>query len=101
MAKSFPIKHWSYSSLTTYLRNPLAWHKRYVEGVYDIPASPASVIGRAAHVALQHFYGGFPKEAAIDLGLEYLRNVPDFEINFGKNARTKIAKKEKRAQMEV
>jgi len=83
----------------SYLRNPLAWHKRYVEGVYDLPATPASIIGRAGHKALEHFYGGLPKEAAIDLGLEYLKNVPDFEINFGK-ATSKIAKKKKRKQME-
>ena len=33
---------------------------------------------------MQHFYSGIAKEGAIDLGLEYLRSVPDFEINFGK-----------------
>lgn len=94
-----PIKHWSHSSLVTFLRNPLAWYKRYVEGVYDIPASPSSLVGRAGHVALQHFYSGIAKEGAIDLGLEYLRNVPDFEINFGK-ARSRRAKKLKRQLME-
>lgn len=98
--RPYPIAHWSYSSLVAYLRNPLAWHKRYVEGVYDMPATPASVIGRAAHRALEHFYGGFSKEAAVDLGLEYLMNVPDFEINFGK-AVSKLAKKKKRRQMEA
>ncbi|HXK40056.1 MAG TPA: PD-(D/E)XK nuclease family protein, partial [Candidatus Paceibacterota bacterium] len=65
--KRYPIEHWSYSSLVAYLRNPLAWHKRYVEGVYDMPATPASVVGRAAHRALEHFYAGFPKEAAVGL----------------------------------
>src|SRR3989344_4017637 len=79
-----PIKYWSHSSLMAFLRNPLAWYKRYVEKVYDTPANPSSIIGRAAHVALQHFYGGIGKEGAIELGLEYLRNVADFEINFGK-----------------
>lgn len=109
--KRYPIDHWSYSSLIAYLRNPLAWHKRYVEGVYDVPATPASVIGRAGHKALEYFYlptsdhagqkagGGFSKEAAIDLGLQYLKNIPDFEINFGK-AVSKIAQKKKRKQME-
>ena len=97
--KTLPIKHWSHSSLMSFLRNPLAWYKRYVEEVYDTPASPASVIGRAAHVALQHFYGGVGKEAAIELGLEYLQNVADFEINFGK-AKSKAAQKRKRADME-
>jgi len=83
----------------SYLRNPLAWYKRYVERVYDMPSSPAGIIGRAGHVALQHFYGGIAKEGAIDLGLQYLRDVPDFEINFGV-AKTRKAQKEKRAAME-
>lgn len=93
------ITHWSYSSLMTFLRNPLAWYKRYVEHVYDTPSTPSSIIGRAGHVALQHFYGGIGKEGAIDLGLEYLRDVPDFEVNFGKASGTR-EKKEKRRAME-
>src|SRR3989344_7865196 len=96
---TLPIKHWTYSSLMTFLRNPLAWHKRYVEGVYDTPASPSSVVGRAAHAALENFYGGIAKEGAVALGLEYLRNVPDFELNFGK-AKSKRAKRQKREAME-
>lgn len=94
----YPIKYWSYSSLIAYLRNPLAWYKRYVEHVYDTPSSPAGVIGRAGHVALQHFYGGLSKEAAIELGADYLRGVPDFEINFGVNNGAR-AQKAKRAAM--
>ncbi|MDP2649069.1 MAG: PD-(D/E)XK nuclease family protein [bacterium] len=94
-----PIKYWSHSSLMSFLRNPLAWYKRYVEKVYDTPSGPASVVGRAGHVALQHFYGGIGKEGAIELGLEYLRDVPDFEINFGK-AKSRAAQKKKRASME-
>lgn len=94
-----PISHWSHSSLMSYLRNPLAWYKRYVEKIYDQPATPSSVVGRAGHKALENFYGGIAKEGAIALGLEYLRNVPDFEINFGV-AKTKAARKEKRAVME-
>lgn len=82
-----------------FLRNPLAWYTRYVEQVYDTPTNPASVIGRAGHLALEHFYSGVEKEVAVALGLEYLRNVPDFELNFGK-AKTKNAKREKRAAME-
>lgn len=96
---TIPISHWSHSSLMSYLRNPLAWYKRYVERVYDMPSSPAGIIGRAGHVALQHFYGGIAKEGAIELGLEYLRSVPDFEINFGV-AKTRRAQKEKRLAME-
>lgn len=99
LEQALPIRHWSHSSLMAFLRNPLAWYKRYVEGVYDNPSSPASVIGRAGHVALQHFYGGIAKEGAMALGLEYLRSVADFEINFGK-AKTKKARRAKRAAME-
>lgn len=94
-----PIKHWSHSSLMAFLRNPLAWYKRYVEEVFDAPSSPAGVIGRAGHVALQHFYSGLSKEGAVALGLEHLRDVPDFEINFGK-AKSRMEKKKKRAAME-
>lgn len=78
-----------------YLRNPLAWYKRYVEQVYDTPSGPAGVVGRAGHVALQHFYGGLGKDAATELGADYLRAVPDFEINFGvhKSKRVQAAKR--------
>lgn len=99
MARTLPIKHWSHSSLMSFLRNPLAWYKRYVEGVRDTPSGPASFVGRSGHVALEHFYNGIPKVEATELGLKYLRNVPDFEINFGK-ASTRGLKKKKRLKME-
>ncbi|MFM2330755.1 MAG: nuclease superfamily [Candidatus Parcubacteria bacterium] len=83
-----------------FLRNPLAWYKRYVEEIFDTPSNPASVIGRAGHKALEHFYSGAPKDVAISLGLEYLRKVPDFEIAFGK-ATSQRAKKAKRVAMEA
>lgn len=97
--KKFPIKHWSHSSLMAYLRNPLAWHKRYVEEIRDQPSNPSSIIGRAAHYALEQFYTGMDREASIALGLEYLRKVPDLDINFGK-AKSRTAKKAMRAKME-
>lgn len=99
MASPYPIAYWSYSSLMAYLRNPLAWYKRYVRCIYDIPRTPSSIIGSAGHVALEHFYSGATKDIAIRLGLEYLQNVPDFEINFGK-AKTRVAHREKRRAME-
>lgn len=95
----YPIKHWSHSSLMAFLRNPLAWYKRYVEEIYDIPTTPAAVVGSAGHKALEHFYSGAPKDVAIVLGLEYMRDVADFEINFGR-AKTIRAKKQKRKTME-
>ncbi|MHB8710608.1 MAG: PD-(D/E)XK nuclease family protein [Minisyncoccota bacterium] len=94
-----PIKHWSHSSLMAYLRNPLAWYKRYVEEIYDTPTTPAAVVGKAGHLALEHFYKGVAKGEAIQKGLESLRMIADFEINFGR-AKTRRAKKEKRKTME-
>lgn len=100
MKKKLPIEHWSYSSLMAYLRNPLAWYKRYVEKVYDMPSTPSSFVGRAGHLALEHFYLGASKEEAIQHGLQYLRNVSDFEIDFGR-AKSKRAQRLKRKQMEA
>jgi DNA segregation ATPase FtsK/SpoIIIE, S-DNA-T family len=97
--KRYPIAHWSHSSLMAFLRNPLAWYKRYVEQIYDMPSGPAAIVGRAGHAALQHFYEGFGREEAVAFGLAYLRDVPDFEINFGK-AKSKAQKKKKREAME-
>ncbi|PIV87255.1 hypothetical protein COW49_00585, partial [Candidatus Kaiserbacteria bacterium CG17_big_fil_post_rev_8_21_14_2_50_51_7] len=93
------IKHWSHSSLMAYLRNPLAWYKRYVEEIYDMPTTPAAVVGSAGHRALEHFYNGAPKDIAVLKGLEYIRNIGDFEIDFGR-AKTRRAKKKKRKMME-
>ncbi len=95
----YPILYWSHSSLLAYLRNPLAWYKRYVKKIYDTPRTPSSIIGSAGHVALEHFYSGVPKETAILLGLEYMRSIPDFEVAFGKAVSVR-AKKKKRLHME-
>ncbi len=83
----------------SFLRNPLSWYKRYVEGVYDTPSNPSSFIGRAGHVALENFYKGASKEISVMLGLEYLRNIADFDINFGKNT-SRRDKAKKRKKME-
>ncbi len=64
-----------------------------------MPGTPSSVIGRSAHSALEHFYKGCSIEEAVRRGLVYLKNVPDSEIDFGK-AKSRRAKKEKRASME-
>lgn len=94
-----PIAYWSHSSLMAYLRNPLAWYKRYVKKIYDTPRTPASVVGSAAHVALEHFYLGASTQSSIEEGLQYLRSISDFEINFGTRASRK-AQKAKRKSME-
>ena len=97
--KKLPIKHWSHSSLVAFLRNPLAWYKRYVEEVYDLPRTPSAVVGSAAHKALEHYYSDVDKKASAALGLEYLRGISDDQIDFGR-AKSRKAKREKRAAME-
>jgi hypothetical protein len=99
LPKKLPIEHWSHSSLMAFLRNPLAWYKRYVERIYDLPTTPAAVVGSAGHLALEHFYKGADKETATARGLEYMRGVSDSEIDLGK-AKSRAAKKKKRASME-
>ena len=97
--KPLPIAHWSHSSLMAFLRNPLAWHKRYVEKIYDMPRNPSALVGSAGHKALEHFYSGANEEVATRLGLEYLQRVADLDINFGK-ASSRRAQKAKRGAME-
>lgn len=87
-----------------FLRNPLAWYKRYVEEIYDTPRTPASIVGSAGHVALESFYStpghdDIDKEIAIKMGLEYIRGIGDSDIDFGR-AKTKKAKRAKRLEME-
>ncbi len=92
-----------------FLRNPLAWHKRYVEKIYDTPRTPASIVGSAGHLALENFYRNSyaanaakykeKKEGSINKGLDYIRAISDSDIDFGR-AKTRAAKKEKRASME-
>jgi hypothetical protein len=83
-----------------FLRNPLAWYKRYVEKIYDVPRNPSAVVGSAGHKALEHFYSGAPKDVATRLGLEYLSAIPDADINLGV-AGSARAKRERRAKMEA
>jgi hypothetical protein len=64
-----------------------------------MPSKPAGIVGKSGHKALEHFYAGMGKEAAVALGLEYLRRIPNEEIDFGV-AKSKRARKEKRRQME-
>jgi len=82
-----------------FLRNPLAWYKRYVEEIRDTPSNPSSIVGRAGHYALEHFYSGVPKELSIQKGLEYIRSVPNSDIHFGK-AKSRAAQRARRAEME-
>jgi len=78
------IDHWSYSSMTKLMRNPLAFKKNYVIGVWDDLSSPSSVVGTAAHKAIQSYYEGVSIDAAIQAGQKYIDEMSDTGINYGK-----------------
>lgn len=80
------IDYWSYSSLTLFLRNRLAFKKTYILKQYDNESSPASVVGKAAHKAMEQYLklGTGDVADAIETGARYIQSVSDLEINYGK-----------------
>lgn len=85
------IDYWSYSSMSAFLRNPLAFKKKYILKIYDDLYSPSSIVGSAGHKALEAYYNGRTLEEAKDIGLDYINNQSDTGINYGKTgSREKI-----------
>jgi RecB family exonuclease len=85
MSNKTLIDYWSYSSMGTLLRNPLAFKKKYILQIYDDISSPSSVVGKAGHKALEAYYKeGMEVADAIALGLEYINNMSDAGIDYGK-----------------
>lgn len=78
------IDFWSYSSMTTLLRNPLAFKKKYILKVYDDLDSPSSIVGKASHKALEAYYNGREIHEAIEVGLDLINNTSDSGIDYGK-----------------
>lgn len=90
------IDFWSYSSLTLFLRNRLAFKKTYILKQYDNESSPASVVGKACHKAMEHYLkmGTGDVHDGIEAGHRYIQSVSDIEINYGKTgSREQIIKK--------
>ncbi len=90
-----PIDHFSYSSMTQLLRNPIIFKMKYILGVYDTQTGISGMVGRAAHEALKAYYGGcdecvvsadkeVARHEAIDWGLNYLEKYDDAYIDYGK-----------------
>lgn len=78
------IDFWSYSSMTTMLRNPLAFKKKYILKVYDDLDSPSSILGKAGHKALEEYYKGKEIHEAIEAGLDLINNTSDSGVDWGK-----------------
>lgn len=78
------VDQFSYSSMNQLMSNPLAFKKKYILKVYDDISSPSSVVGKAGHKALEAYYKGSEIDEAIAIGLEYINNISDTGINYGK-----------------
>ncbi len=74
----------SYSAIICFLNNQIQFKKRYIAKVYDDPASPALVVGRAIHKMIEERLNGTTVEDAITAGLAEIENVADYEIDYGK-----------------
>lgn len=85
-----PIDRWSHSSLSLYLRNPLAFKKRNILKIYTASYGPTTFVGRAGHEALAKFFEGHRTgqpvsvAEAVEVGMIHLQNVSDTEVDFGK-----------------
>jgi hypothetical protein len=87
------IDHWSTSSMSLFLRNRLAFKKKYILKIYDDLTSPSAVVGKAGHKALESFYNGLEVTDAIAIGLKHINETSDSGINYGKTgSREKMLK---------
>jgi len=84
MPKSSLIDYWSYSAFTTFLRNPLAFKKKYILKVYDDLDSPSAMVGKAGHKALEAYFKGAEIHEAVKEGLDYLSSISDSGVDWGK-----------------
>lgn len=93
----FPITHFSPSSLSQLLRNPLIFKMKYILGVYDSKIGVSGMIGRAVHEALKAYYGAnddvpMPVDQteargiARQVGLDYLESQNEEYISYGKTS---------------
>lgn len=78
------IDYWSYSSMSLFLRNRLAFKKKYILKIYDDLYSPSAVVGQACHKAVELYLKGESVNASIAAGLEQINAKSDSGINYGK-----------------
>ncbi len=91
---NFPVGHYSYSFFEKMSTNPFMAKVNYINGEYlDTTSSPAGVLGKALHKAMQTYLGGNKDVAtpanegeAIELahgvGLKFLNDYPDGFIGY-------------------
>ena len=84
MSNIIPIDHWSPSSMSQFLRNPLSFKKQYILKIYDNLTSPSALVGISAHKAIEAYFNGRSLTEAKDIGLTNINNQSDSGINYGK-----------------
>jgi hypothetical protein len=85
------VDQFSYSAMNQLMSNPLAFKKKYILRIFDDLSSPSGVVGKAGHKALEAYFKGKEQHEAIEVGLEYINNLSDSGIKYGKTgSRDKI-----------
>lgn len=81
---TYPIDHWSYSSMMMFLRNPFGFKKQYILKIYDYKQSPSAIVGKAAHKALEFYLKGNDVHTAAEAGMAVINSVRDDDVEWGK-----------------
>jgi hypothetical protein len=81
---SYPVDHLSYSSMMMFLRNRFEFKKCYILKIYDFKNSPATIVGKAGHKALENYYKGSNVDEAANIGIAYINSVKDDDVEWGK-----------------
>jgi hypothetical protein len=78
------LTHLSYSAIVTYLRNPFEFRKRYILKINDERVSPAMLVGKAVHKAIEMLYKGQSLATAQDAGFALIEAAQG-NVDYGKN----------------
>lgn len=70
--------------MTLFLRNRLAFKKKYILKIYDDLYGPSAIVGQACHKALEGYYVHGDLAAAVKSGLQHIDQLPDTGIDYGK-----------------
>lgn len=106
--EGFPLDHYSYSSFVKFSTNPFMFKVNSINGdQIDSTTTPANVIGRSVHKALQAYFGGGDEPAPKDegeaikfghnVGIEFLKAYSDGFIEYNDRIKNRAAIDEKYA----
>lgn len=99
---SFPVRHYSYSSMVRFSSNPLMFRVMDINGdIIETAHSASSVLGTAFHRAMEVYYGGSDEhiisseqdavEFGMKVGMEFLDMYNDGFINYSTTIKNKQA----------